>query len=74
MNNDRCELVLQMWDIAAEQCRAKLEEVPATKELRDLVYILEHLNNILPEQSNISECGEVLEVIWAEGNEAVWNE
>ena len=60
-----------MWDVAALKAQERIDAKPSTKELRDLVYILEHLKNMLPDSQQSS--GKELEVIFAAGDES-WNE
>ena len=66
----RDKLVWRMWDLAAADACARMQTHPPAKELRDLVYILEHLNNMLPDAA---AAGQKWEVVFADG-ESSWNE
>ena len=59
-----------MWDNAAAIACERIQSHAVTRELRDLVYILEHLMHMLPEEE---KGGTVLEVVFADGD-AAWNE
>lgn len=60
-----------MWDMAAADACARMQTHAGTKELRDLVYILEHLMNMLPDEQQ--NTGSRLEVVFADGDPS-WNE
>lgn len=60
-----------MWDTAAELCAGRLAADPPTKELRDLVYIAETLQDMLGEGDNnatriIVEYAEHISPEWGE--------
>lgn len=44
-----------MWDSAAELCEVRLAAEPSTKELRDLVYIAETLQDMLTKSEKAAD-------------------
>lgn len=63
---------MSAWDAAAAQCAERIAALPTTKELRDLVYILEHLHNMLGQSG--AEKSDPIAVIFAEAGPDEWNE
>ena len=72
-SSGRANRLLEMWDIAAELCAARLAAEPNTKELRDLVYIAETLQDMHHEAEQASEAGSLL-VVFDDPAVAAWAE
>lgn len=62
-----------MWDKAAELCAARLAAEPNTKELRDLVYIAETLQDMVIEAEESADAVTLL-VVFGDEHEAEWAE
>lgn len=62
-----------MWDRAAEICEARLAAEPNTKELRDLVYIAETLQDMAKDMESSGNAA-VLRVVYEDPAMAAWSE
>ena len=62
-----------MWDKAAGLCAARLAAEPNTKELRDLVYIAETLQDMFIEAEKSADAA-TLHVTFGDDQTAAWAE
>lgn len=72
-SGERLVAVAAMWDMAAEQCAARLAAEPNTKELRDLVYIAETLQSMAAKADKAAEAA-TLVVVFEDPLAEAWAE